>query len=40
MAALMKMLLDENRMDDLRKCTEDVVYRNQLLHQMQKNMEV
>ena len=40
MAALTKMLLDENRMDDLRKCTEDVAYRNQLLHQMQKNMEV
>ena len=39
MAALTKMLLDENRMDDLRKCTEDVAYRNQLLQQMQKEKE-
>ena len=36
MAALTKMLLDENRMDDLRKCTEDVAYRNQLLQQLQR----
>lgn len=36
MVALTKMLLDENRMDDLRKCTEDVAYRNQLLQQMQR----
>ena len=35
MAALTKMLLDENRMEDLRKCTEDVAYRNRLLQQMQ-----
>ena len=31
MAILTKKLLDENRMNDLRKCTEDVAYRNKLL---------
>ena len=35
MAALTKKLLDENRMADLRRCTEDVAYRNMLLHEMQ-----
>lgn len=39
MAALTKMLLDENRMEDLRKCTEDVAYRNRLLQQMQGSFD-
>lgn len=39
MAALTKMLLNENRMEDLRKCTKDVAYRNRLLQQMQGSFD-
>ncbi|MGN0355968.1 MAG: hypothetical protein ACI4EI_12980 [Muricoprocola sp.] len=34
MAALTKKLLDDNRMDDLRRCTEDVDFRKKLLHEL------
>ncbi|MGN0356164.1 MAG: hypothetical protein ACI4EI_13975 [Muricoprocola sp.] len=36
MAALTKKLLDENRIDDLRRCTEDASYRKKLLQEMQE----
>ena len=34
---LMKKLLDENRMDDLRRITVDKAYRKKLLQEMQNN---
>ena len=35
MASLTKKLLQENRLNDLRRCTEDSVYRKKLLNEMQ-----
>ena len=35
MAALTRKLMDEGRLDDLRRCTEDSVYRKKLLNEMQ-----
>ena len=39
MAALTRKLMDEGRLDDLRRCTEDAEYRKSLLYEMQKNKE-
>lgn len=39
MASLTKKLLKENRLDDLRRCTEDVAYRKRLLNEMQGILE-
>ena len=39
MAALTRKFLKENRLDDLRRCTEDAVYRRKLLNEMQEIME-
>ncbi len=35
MAALTRKLMDEGRLDDLRRCTEDSAYRKKLLNEMQ-----
>lgn len=35
MAALTRKLMDEGRLDDLRRCTEDPAYRKSLLYEMQ-----
>lgn len=35
MAALTRKLMDEERLDDLRRCTEDPAYRKKLLNEMQ-----
>ena len=35
MASLTKKLLQENRLNDLRRCTEDSAYRKKLLNEMQ-----
>ena len=35
MAVLTRKLMDEGRLDDLRRCTEDAVYRKKLLNEMQ-----
>ena len=35
MAALTRKLMDEGRLDDLRRCTEDPAYRKKLLNEMQ-----
>lgn len=34
MAVLTRKLMDEGRLDDLRRCTEDAVYRKKLLNEM------
>ena len=39
MAALTRKLMDEGRLDDLRRCTEDAEYRKSLLYEMQRNKE-
>ena len=39
MAALTRKLMDEGRLDDLRRCTEDAEYRKSLLYEMKKNKE-
>ena len=39
MAALTRKLMDEGRLDDLRRCTEDDEYRKSLLYEMQRNKE-
>ena len=36
MAVLTRKLMDENRLDELRRCTEDAVYRKKLLNEMQE----
>ena len=35
MAALTRKLMDEGRLDDLRRSTEDSAYRKKLLNEMQ-----
>ena len=39
MASLTKKLLKENRLDDLKRCIEDPVYRKKLLNEMQGILE-
>ena len=39
MASLTRKLMDEGRLDDLRRCTEDPAYRKRLLCEMQNGKE-
>ena len=39
MASLTRKLMDEGRLDDLRRCTEDPAYRKSLLCEMQNSKE-